>query len=113
MPSDTATTQRPWRSYMFFTSGQKLLQHKGAFGQVNQVRAVVGKLLAQGRGGGQKAGVAPHHHPHVDAGQRGVVQVGTGKGLRDKARRRRKARRVVVAHQIVVNGFGDVHAAQG
>jgi hypothetical protein len=70
--------------------GQELLEHEGAFGQVDQVRAVVGKFLAQRGGGRQEARVAAHHHAHVDAGQGGVVQVGAGKGLGDEARRRGK-----------------------
>ncbi|MDT4863598.1 hypothetical protein FQZ97_983110 [compost metagenome] len=54
----------------------------------------------------------PHHHAHVHAGQRGVVEVGTGKGLCHEARRRGKAGRVVVAHQVVVDGLGDVDRTQ-
>ena len=49
-------------------------------GQIDQVRAVVRKLLAQGCGRRQEAGVPAHHHAQVDAWQRGVVQIGAGKG---------------------------------
>jgi hypothetical protein len=67
--------------------GQEVVQHEGALGHVDQVRAVVGELLAQRAGRGQEAGVAAHHHAHVHAGQRRVVQVGAGKGLGHEARR--------------------------
>jgi hypothetical protein len=53
-----------------------------------------------------------HHHAHVHAGQRGVVEVGAGKGLGHEARRAGEARRVVVEHQVVVDGLRDVDAAQ-
>ena len=56
--------------------------------------------------------MAPHDHAHIDTGQGRIVQIGPGKGLRHKARRGWEARRVVVADQIVVNGLGDVDAAQ-
>jgi hypothetical protein len=56
--------------------------------------------------------MASHDHPHIDAGQRGVVQVGACKSLRHKPGRRRESRRVVVSHQIVVNRFRDMKAAQ-
>ena len=76
------------------------------------MRAVVGEFFAQRGGRSQEAGVAAHDHADIDAGQGGVVEVGPGKGLRHKARRRRKAGRVVVADQVVVNGLRDVDAAQ-
>jgi hypothetical protein len=91
---------------------QEALDVEDALGQVDQVRPVVGELLAQRRGGGQEAGVPPHHHADVDAGQTRVVEVGAGKGLGDETRRAREARRVVVQHQVVVDGLGDVDAAQ-
>ena len=56
--------------------------------------------------------MAAHHHADIDAGQGGVVEVGAGEGLGDEARRRGKARRVVVADQIVVDGLGNVDAAR-
>jgi hypothetical protein len=67
--------------------GQEAVDLEGALGHVDQVRAVVGELLAQRRGRGQEAGVPPHHHAHVDARQRRVVEVGAGKGLGHEARR--------------------------
>jgi hypothetical protein len=92
--------------------GQELVQHEHALGHVDQVRAVVGELLAQRAGGGQEARMAAHHHTQVDARQRRVVQVGAGKGLGHETRRAGEARRVVVEHQVVVDGLGDVDAAQ-
>jgi len=76
------------------------------------VRAVVGEFLAKRRGGGQKAGVAPHHDADIDARQRPIIEIGAGEGLRDEARRGREARRVVVDHQIIVDGLGDMDGAQ-
>jgi hypothetical protein len=95
-----------------FHVGQEILQIERALGQVDQVRAVVGKLFAQRGGSGQKARMAPHHDADIHAGQGRVVQVGPGEGLRDEARGRRKARRVVVADQVVVDRLRDVDAAQ-
>ena len=92
--------------------GQEALHRELALGQVDQVRAVVVVLAAQRRGRRQKPGVPPHDHGHVHARQRGVVQVGPRKGLGHEARGRGKAGRVVVAHQIVVDGLRDVDAAQ-
>ena len=92
--------------------GEELAQIEHPLGQVDQVRTVVRKLLAQRAGGGQEARVPAHHHAQVDARQRGVVEVGAGKGLGHEARGRRKARRVVAADQVVVDRLGDVDAAQ-
>ena len=92
--------------------GQEALHRELALGQVDQVRAVIVVLAAQRRGRCQKPGVPPHDHGHVHARQRGVVQVGACKGLGHEARGRGKAGRVVVAHQVVVDGLRDVDAAQ-
>ena len=92
--------------------GEELLEHEGALGQVDQVRAVVGGFSAERGGGGEEAGMSPHHHADVHAGQRGIIEVGAGEGLRDEARGRRETGRVVVADQVVVDGLRDVDAAQ-
>ena len=56
--------------------------------------------------------MAAHHHGDVDAGQGAVVEIGAHERLRDEARRRRIARAVVVDDEVVVDGLGDVDAAQ-
>ena len=55
---------------------------------------------------------AAHHHADVDPGQRRVVQVDAGEGLGHEARGGRETRRVVVAHQVVIDGLRNVDAAQ-
>ena len=86
---------------------------KVALRQIDQMRAVVGEFLAERGSRGEEAGMAAHHHRDIDAGQGGVVEIGAGEGLGDEARRRGKARRVVVADEIVVDGLGNMDAAQG
>jgi len=54
----------------------------------------------------------PHHDGDINPRQGGIIQVGAGKGLRHKACGRRKTRRMVIAHQVVVYGLGDMNAAQ-
>ena len=76
------------------------------------MRAVARILARQRRGGGQEAGVASHHHGAIDARQRRIVEIGAGEGLGDEARRRREARHVVEADEIVVDGLGDMDRAQ-
>ena len=56
--------------------------------------------------------MATHHHRHIDAGQRAIVEVEPHEGLRDEPGRRRISRHVVGAHQVVVDRLGDMHAAQ-
>ena len=90
----------------------EFFQTEGAFRNVDQVRAIVGKLLAQRRRRRQKAGVPAHHHGQVHPGQGGIVQVGAHKRLDDKAGGRRKTRRVVVADQVVVYCLRYMDAAQ-
>ena len=62
--------------------------------------------------GGQEPGVAAHHDRDVNTPQRAIVEVGSHERLSHETRRRGKARRVVAFHQIVVDGLGNVHAAQ-
>ena len=75
--------------------------------------AVVGKFFPQRRRRRQEASVPPHHDRQVNPFQCRVIQIRSGEGLGDKARRRGKARRVIVADQIVIYGFWYVHTAQG
>lgn len=56
--------------------------------------------------------MSTHHDAQVDARQGGVVQIGTGKGLGNEARGRWITRRVIIAHEVVVDGLGDMHTAQ-
>ncbi len=56
--------------------------------------------------------MAAHDNGHVDARQRPVVEVRAREGLRDETSRRRVSRRVVVDHQVVVDGLGDMDALQ-
>ena len=53
-----------------------------------------------------------HHHRDIDAFQRQIVEIGAGEGLRDEPRRRRIARRVVEADEIVVDRLGDMDRPQ-
>ena len=66
--------------------GEELVDDEGALGQIDQVRAVVGKFARQRRGRGEKAGVAAHHHRAIDALQRQIVEIGAHERLRDEAR---------------------------
>lgn len=65
-----------------------------------------------GRCGGQKPGMAAHHYRDVNARQRAIVKVGSHERLGHESRRRGKAWGVVVFHQIVVDGLGNVDGAQ-
>ncbi len=91
---------------------QELVDAESAFRQVDQVRAVVRKLLAKCCRCGQEAGMSAHDHAQIDPCQCGVVQIGSHEGLRDKSGRRREARGVVVADQVIVDGLWNVDAAQ-
>ena len=53
-----------------------------------------------------------HDHRDIDALQRQIVEIGAGEGLRDEARRRGIARRVVEADEIVVDRLRDMDRAQ-
>jgi len=92
--------------------GEEVIHREGTLGQIDQVRAIVRVLAPEGRGGGEKAGVAPHHHPDVDAGDGAVVHVGADEGRGHEARRRRIAGAVVVHHQVVVDRLRDVDGAE-
>ena len=91
---------------------QKFLDAEGTFRQVDQVRAIVGKLLPKRRRGGQKAGMPPHNHAQIHSRQRGIVQVGPHESLCDKSGCRREARRVIITDQVVIDRLWNVNAAQ-
>ncbi len=92
--------------------GQEFGCVEAALGQINQVRAIVLDGACGGGCGGQESGVAAHHDGDVNARQRAVVEVGADECLGHEARRRGIAWRVVAFHQVVVDGLGDVDAAQ-
>ena len=56
--------------------------------------------------------MAAHHDADVNAGKRGIVEIYARKRLGDKTRGGGKARRMIVADQIVVDGLGNMNAAQ-
>jgi hypothetical protein len=92
--------------------GQKFGDVEDALRQVNQVRTVALDRPCGGGYGGQESGIASHHDCDVDARQGAIVEVGPHESLGHEPRRRRKARRVVAFHQIVVDGLGNMDGAQ-
>ena len=56
--------------------------------------------------------MAAHHHADVHTRQSGVVEIGARECLGDETGRGGEARRVVVADEVVVDGFRDVDGAQ-
>ena len=96
----------------FLDVGNKGVEIESALRRIDEVRAVVVVLAPKRRGGGEEAGVAAHDDADVNPRQGPVVQVYPGKGAGDEARRGRIPRRVVVDHQVVVDGLGDMDAAQ-
>src|SRR5262249_2561870 len=91
---------------------EEFLQHEHAFRQIDQMRTIVGIFPGQRRGGSQEARMPAHDDREVDAGQCRVVEIGARKCLGDEARRRRVSWRVIVAHQVIVDGLRDVDTAQ-
>ncbi len=102
-PSDTVFRHRR------LNVGEEFVDDEGALRDVDEMRAVVGEFLAERRGGGQKARVPAHDDGDIHPGESPIVEIGAGERLRHPARRRGKAGRVVVDHQIVVDGFWNVH----
>ena len=92
--------------------GQEFRLVEDALGQIDQMRTVALDRPCGGRCGGQEPGIAAHHDRDVNARQRAIVEVGPHECLGHESRRRGKAGRVVVFHQIVVDGLGNVDAAQ-
>ena len=95
-----------------FDLGEKLVDVEGPLGQIDQMRAVIGEFARQRRGGGEKAGMPAHDHRQINARQRPIVEIGAHEGLGDETRGGGKARRVVIGHQVVVDGLGNMDAAQ-
>ena len=91
--------------------GEEFLDDEGPLGQVDEMRAVVGIFARERRGRGEEPRVPAHHHRAIDAFKRQIVEIGAGEGLNDEARRRRIARHVVEADEIVVDGLRDVDRA--
>ena len=92
--------------------GEELVDDEGALRQIDEMRAVAWIFARQRRGRGEEARVASHHDRAVDAGQRRVVEVGAGEGLRDEARRRRIAGHMVEADEVVVDRLRDMDGAE-
>ena len=80
--------------------------------EINQVRAVVMVFARQGGGGSQKARVPAHDDANIDAWQRAIIEVYPGESGGHELGSRWKSRRMVVDHQIVIDGFRDMHAAK-
>ena len=68
--------------------------------------------MRQRRGGGQEPRIAAHDDADINARQRPVVEVDPHEGLDDETRRRGKTRRVVIDGQVVVDGLGNMDAAE-
>lgn len=83
-----------------------------ALWEVDEVGAVVKIFLGEGGGGGEEAGVAAHDDAEVDAAEGAVVEVDTHECLGDEAGGGAKAGAMVVFHEVVVDGFGDVDGAE-
>ncbi len=91
---------------------EELADRDRPLGEVQQVWAVVVLLLAQGRGGGQKARVPAHDHVDLHAGQGPVVQVVAHQGAGHEPTGGAEAGAVVGHEQVVVHGLGDVEGSQ-
>src|ERR1019366_9375981 len=92
--------------------GEERLEHEDALRKVDQVRSVIMELSRHRRGRGQESGVPAHDNYEVDTGQRCVIEVGTDERLGYKACRRWKSWRVIIAHQVIVDGFRNMDTAQ-
>ena len=66
---------------------EKTVDVKGAFGQIDQVRPVIGVFSAIGAGSGEESGVAAHDHADIDTGNGGQIEIDPGKGRGHIARR--------------------------
>ena len=73
------------------------------------MRAVVLLVAPGGGGSGQEAGVAAHDDADIDAGQGAEIEIDAAEGAGDELARRDEAGRVVVLHQVVVDGLRGVH----
>jgi hypothetical protein len=93
--------------------GRECFDGKGTLGQVDQMGAVAG--VGAGKRGccGQEACMASHYNIYFYTAKRTAIQIVAHEGAGDEARGTGKARSVVVFAQIVIDGFGNVEAAQG
>ncbi len=92
--------------------GEELLGFEVAFGEVDEVWAVVEVFLGEGGGGGEEAGVAAHDTADINALEGAVVEVDALECLGDESSCGAEAGAVVVFHEVVVDGFGDVDGAE-
>ena len=76
------------------------------------MRAVVVELTGERGRCSEKTCVAAHDDADVDPRQRSVVQIGPCECLGDELARRAEARAVVRADEVVVDGLGNVDAAE-
>src|SRR5207237_8262757 len=88
--------------------GEKLVLAQRRLRDVNQMRPVAVAAPREDRGGGEEAGVAPHDHIDLDAGQAPVVVVVAHYRGGDELGRRAVAGRVVVDAEVIVDRLGDV-----
>ena len=84
-------------------------RREGPLGHVDQVRAAVLVEPPGCRGGGQEAGMPAHDDGDIDAGQRAEIEIDRQEGAGDELGCRDEARRVVILHQVVVDGLGRMH----
>src|SRR3982075_3901881 len=91
---------------------QKLLKDKDPLRQIDQMRPVISKLLAERRRTCQESGVTAHDDSDIDAWQGCVIQVGAGKRLRHETGSRGEARRVIVADQVIVDRFWNMNTSE-
>ena len=96
----------------FLHGAKEFFDLEGSLRNVDQVRAIAGELPAERRSGGEESSMAAHYHADVHTRQGGVVEIGARECLGDEAGRGGEARRVVVADEVVVDGFRNVDGAQ-
>src|SRR4051794_24814886 len=105
--NDAATETRISR----FHVRQKLLKDEDPLWQIDQMRSVIRKLLAQRRRSCQESSVTAHDDSDIDAWQGCIIQVCAGKRLCHEASSRGEARRVIVADQVIVDRFRNMNTS--
>ena len=92
--------------------GEEVFDDEVAFGDVDEVWAVIDVFAGECGGCGEESGVATHDDADVDALEGAVVEVDAHEGLGDVAGCGSEAGAVVVFHEIVVDRLGDVDGAE-
>lgn len=85
---------------------------EGAFGEVDEVGAVIEALACEGGGGGEEAGVTAHHDVNFDTWEGAVIEVIALEGFGDEAGGGGVSWGVVIFAQIVIDGFWDMEAVE-